>query len=68
MASRKHKSLKESEVTEEALHKERTIQFFRIEFFRIYRICRKLFLVVLKMKITKTSLQQIFIESVEYYF
>ena len=38
------------------------IEFFRMEFsriYRIYRICRKLFLVVLKMKITKNSLLQI---------
>ena len=38
------------------------IEFFRIEFYRIYiinRICRKLFLVVLKMKITKNSVLQI---------
>ena len=37
-------------------------KFFRIEFYRIciiYRICRKLFLVVLKMKITKNGLLQI---------
>ena len=37
------------------------IEFFRMEFYkiyRIYRICRKLFLVVLKMKITKNSLLQ----------
>ena len=38
------------------------IELFRIEFYRIYRIyiiCRKLFLVVLKMKITKSSPPQI---------
>ena len=29
------------------------IQSFRIEFYRFYRICRKIFKVVLKMKITK---------------
>ena len=35
------------------------LEFFRIEFYRIYRICRKQFL-VLKMKITKeNSLLQI---------
>ena len=36
-----------------------TFEFFRIEFYRIYRIGRKLFLVVLKMKITNNSLLQI---------
>ena len=35
------------------------IEIFWIKFYRIYRICRKLFLLVLKMKITKSSLLQI---------
>ena len=35
------------------------LEFFRIEFCRIYRICRKLFSVVSKMKITKNSLLKI---------
>ena len=42
------------------------IEFFRFEFYGIYRICKKLFLVVLKMKITKNSLIQILLNSVEY--
>ena len=35
-----------------------TLEFFRIEFYsiyRIYKICRKLYLVVLKIKITFTN-------------
>ena len=36
-----------------------TLEFFRIEFYRIYRICRILFLVVLELKITKNSLLKI---------
>ena len=36
-----------------------TFEYFRIVFYGIYRICRKLFLVVLKMKITKDGLLQI---------
>ena len=36
-----------------------SFEFFRLEFYRLYRICRKLFLVVLKMEITKNSLLQI---------
>ena len=35
-----------------------TIEFFRIEFYRIYRICRKLFLVMFIFKITKISILQ----------
>ena len=54
--------LKES--TQKSIHSatNHSIEFFRIEFYRIYRIyriCRKLFLVVLKMKITKNNLLQI---------
>ena len=40
-------------------HARAVVEFFRIEFYRIYRICRKLFLVVLKMKINNNSLLQI---------
>ena len=36
-----------------------SIEFFRFEFYRIYKIYRKPFLVVLKMKIAKNSLLQI---------
>ena len=46
-----------------------TIEFFRIEFYRIYRICGKPFLVFFKMKITKNSLLPTnSIDSVEYQF
>ena len=36
-----------------------TFEFFRIEFYRMYKICRKQLLVVLKMIISKNSLLQI---------
>ena len=35
------------------------IEFFRIEIHRIYRICRQLYLIVSKLKMTKNGLLQI---------
>ena len=36
-----------------------TIEFFRIEFYRIYKICRRLFLVVLTIPIYHDSLNSV---------
>ena len=55
--------MKQTEIFTNSPQYKMSIEFFRIEFYRIYRICRicrKLFLVVLKIIITKNNFLQMF--------
>ena len=45
---------------------EQIFEFFRSEFCWIYRICRELFAVVLKMKITKMTITTDSVDSIEF--